>query len=55
MTEEEERRKKEKEEKNRKKKEKREKAWKGIGNLFRTFIDDATSEDENDEINRDEE
>lgn len=53
--EEEERKKKEKEEKNRKKKEKREKAWKGIGNLFRTFIDDATSEDENDEINRDEE
>lgn len=53
--EEEERKKKEKEEKNRKKKEKRENAWKGIGNLFRTFIDDATSEDENDEINRDEE
>lgn len=56
--EEEERKRKEKEEKERnkkKKKEKREKVLMGIGNLFRTFIDDATREDEDDDINKEDE
>lgn len=53
--EEEERIKKEKEEKIKKQKEK---AWQGMRDLFggfKTFLKDATSEDEDDEINRDEE
>ncbi len=54
--EEEERKKKEKEEKKKKDKEKRGNAWKGIGDLFKTFIQDATSEDpEQENENEDEE